>query len=473
MALSLRYILLPVVCTIHSLLGLRELSGVVDNGQAYAALDFDLKWPKVSTMPKPDRVPTSPPKSAAGSAVETSDWVAPFLNGLSSALNIRLDQLATFASNIDERANALVAQCRELLSGGKRLRAVLAFWSFMAQYQPDASTDGQAALTEGQAGLTECQVDPTEGQTANPKGQMANTEAIIQLGVALELFQASALFHDDILDNSDVRRGFPTAHRTFAQQHRNQNLTGDSQKFGNNVAILLGDLALSLAYDALNSAISLAALAPGQAELARTNFSAMCQEVIIGQYLDILLESEPLIAPTEPLTNQIDLSRAAKVVSAKAASYCARYPLVLGAIFAGVPNPQLTLLSDIGEKLGVAFQLRDDILGIYGDETKTGKPAGDDLREGKRTVLLLETLKRANHGQYDALTAIIGNQNLTTTDLKVAKAAIRETGALAKVERLAETLAAHAIAQLSALPLAEPGKSQLIAVARTLTDRDA
>jgi len=391
----------------------------VDNLFPKRLLDFARLSHKVSIVNIADGTPNLPPDD---------DMALPA--GLATALAEYLARLAQQVEAIDARADALVAQCRQMLSGGKRHRAALAYWSYLAH-----------------------------------GGQLTN-DAIFRLGAALELFQASALFHDDLLDNSDLRRGLPTAHRAFTTRHQQMGLAGNAMKFGSNAAILLGDITLSLAYVALDDASIISELPASQAALARQYFAAMCQEVMIGQYLDILLENTPI-------TDDIPANRARTVISAKSASYSARYPLLLGAILAGAAANQLEQLSIIGEQLGIAFQLRDDVLGVYGDSATTGKPTGADLREGKRTELLLQTLSNANQSERTELAQIIGKPELTASELARARDLMENTGALAAVEQQIAALGNDALQQLAALPLAEPGRRQLLALAKSLTSRDA
>jgi len=356
--------------------------------------------------------------------------------GVSAALDTRLQQLRALAVSLDPAAIELVSQCEALLGGGKRLRAALAYWSFRAH------------------------------------GGAAEHLGAYHLGAALELFQASALFHDDILDNSDVRRGAPTAHRAFASLHKTTDLIGDSDQFGVNAAILLGDLALTLAYEELESAITAAQLSPANAQSARQLFSHMCQEVMIGQYLDVRAENEPLTGAIAE--NGPELRRAATILRAKSASYCVKYPLLLGAVLAGFDDPeQLQQLSEIGEKLGIAFQLRDDILGIFGDPTITGKPAGDDLIEGKRTVLLLRAIMGSPPGAQAELLAAVGNPQLDAPRLAELRNIIVSSGALVAVENQITELAALATSALANLNLHMPGREMLSHLANALVTRAA
>ena len=372
------------------------------------------------------------------------------LPGLSATIATRLDELRRLATAIDPAAVALVDQCATLLQGGKRFRAALAYWAFRAN------------------------------------GGAAAAPAALQLGAALELFQASALFHDDLLDNSDTRRGAPTAHRAFQQRHLNANLAGDSAQFGENAAILLGDIALSLAYAELNLAITTGGLSPGQGAALQHVFATMCQEVFIGQYLDILLENEPLDAEVHgsihastraeihaKTHSETQAKRAETVLQAKSASYSVKYPLILGAILAGAPDSLQGDLVQIGERLGAAYQLRDDLLGIFGDMQRTGKPAGDDLREGKRTLLLLSALQNASQLERVTLIPLIGKQNLTTTELAQAREILVNTGAVAEIESKIASATQDAITGLEGLPLAEPGKAMLVQLAQILVNRDS
>jgi geranylgeranyl diphosphate synthase type I len=243
-------------------------------------------------------------------------------------------------------------------------------------------------------------------------------------------------------------------------------LLGDNEKYGVNAAILLGDLALTLAFDELDTACAGAGQTFAEAMRTRKLFSQMCQEVIIGQYLDVLLENEPI-------ASNVTLAHAHTVLLAKSASYSVKYPLLLGAILTGANDSQLKSLAEIGDKLGSAFQLRDDILGVFGDSMLTGKPAGDDLVEGKRTVLLIEALNGCSPVDRVLLEHAIGNRELNPAQLAAAQAAISRSGARLAVETEISSLADAARAELSELDILEPGKAMLLEIADILVTRDA
>ena len=207
-------------------------------------------------------------------------------------------------------------------------------------------------------------------------------QAMLRAATSLEFIQACALIHDDIVDASDTRRGNPTVHRGVAARHRELGFHGDADFFGQSLAILVGDMALVWAEDMLQDS----GLSPEALARARAPWRAMRREVIGGQMLDICLEAE----------GSEDATLADSVNRFKTAAYTIERPLHLGAAIAGAPEKLVAAFRGYGQDIGVAFQLRDDLLGVFGDPAVTGKPAGDDLREGKRTVLLSLALQRAD-----------------------------------------------------------------------------
>lgn len=265
-------------------------------------------------------------------------------------------------------------------------------------------------------------------------------EALLQIASAFELIQACALAHDDIIDASDTRRGRPTIHRAAEAHHREQQWHGDAAHFGESVAILAGDLALAWADDMFSTAEVpaerlIAALQPWQ---------AMRTEVISGQLLDIFLESE----------GSESLELANNVNRFKSAAYTIERPLHIGACLAGGSAEMIRELRNYGRDIGIAFQLRDDLLGVFGDPTKTGKPAGDDLREGKRTVLVTRAIQLATEqGDHDTA-AMIREQVGTVTDpadIQTLAQRIADTGAVTEVEQHIEQLTDLGITSLDSV----------------------
>jgi len=321
----------------------------------------------------------------------------------------------------------------QMLSGGKRLRAAFCYWSFRAH----------------------------GGQPGTPQA-----DAVLRVGAALELFQAAALFHDDVMDDSDTRRGLPAAHRTFATLHERSGWSGSHVRFGEAAAILLGDLTLVASESQFSRAT--AVLDPAIAAAARSVFDLMRTEVTAGQYLDVLAQALPW-----GLDPRADEARAREVIRAKSARYSVEHPIALGAALAGADDAAQRACAEFGLPLGEAFQLRDDLLGVFGDPAATGKPAGDDVREGKRTVLVARAMAAADDAQRATLQSSLGVRDLSDDDVAQVARVILGTGAQDAVEALIASLSATAFGVLESAPLAEPGKSMIAELAHAAVDRAA
>ncbi|WP_422936339.1 polyprenyl synthetase family protein [Sinomonas sp. P47F7] len=315
-----------------------------------------------------------------------------------------------------------------LVTGGKRLRALLCYWGW-------------------------------RGAGGGRLGREA-----VQAGVALELFQGAALIHDDIIDRSDIRRGGPSVHRRFGQLHRDRGWALDEERFGQAAAILTGDLCLSFSEEAF-TAIGPAA-ASGTA--ARRIFNTMRAEVMAGQYLDIL---EEVAGPSRPRGEAV--AAAANVIRYKSAKYSTEHPLGIGGALAGADAALLAAYSRFSLPLGEAFQLRDDVLGVFGDPQTTGKPAGDDLREGKRTVLVAFALERATAQGGALLERSLGRQDLGDDDVERLRGVISESGALAATEDLIEGLSGRAFDALEDLHLAADVRAALRSLGLSAVQRAA
>lgn len=350
-----------------------------------------------------------------------------------AAVRAHLDRLAAQVGDVGPETAPLLEEARALLTGGKRMRAAFCYWGYRAH--------GGAA--EGPA-----------------------RDAAVRTGAALELFQAAALFHDDVMDHSDTRRGRPTAHRAFGALHADAGWAGSSEQFGTSAAILLGDLCLIASQSEVAAALR-AVPAPVR-RATREVFDHMQSEVIVGQYLDVLVQAQPW--GQDPAADE---ERARRVLRAKSARYSVEHPLALGASLAGAEPGAVAALRAAGLPLGEAFQLRDDVLGVFGDPAVTGKPAGDDLREGKRTVLMARTLAAADAAQRELVLARLGDPDLDAAAVDALREAIVATGALDAVERLIDELADEAFAALDAAGLAEPGASVLVDLARATVHRSA
>ncbi|CAM3547633.1 polyprenyl synthetase family protein [Isoptericola cucumis] len=350
-----------------------------------------------------------------------------------AALDQHLEALAAEVSTVGAAASALTTQVAALLSGGKRLRAAFCYWSARAH------------------GV------PAEGP---------GRDAAVRAGAALELFQAAALLHDDVMDASDTRRGRPTAHRVFEARHSGARWSGDAGRFGTAAAILLGDLCLVACQREMAAAV--AGLPAGRAAATREVFDAMQTEVVVGQYLDVLVQAEPW-----GLDPASDEQRARAVLRAKSARYSVERPLVLGALLAGAGPEALAAMTAAGTPLGEAFQLRDDVLGVFGDPAVTGKPAGDDLREGKRTVLVARTMANADGAGRELLATSLGDPDLDAGTVARLRDVITSSGALAEVEDLIAQLTGQALDALGAADLDERSRTVLADLARAAVDRAA
>ena len=255
-------------------------------------------------------------------------------------------------------------------------------------------------------------------------------EEVLPLALACELLHSYLLIHDDIMDHAEVRRGQPAAHVRFRQAHQQRGFHGDPQDFGRSVAILLGDLAHTWAVE-LFTGLDLDG--ERRRRLARC-FSAMSEEVIGGQYLELLVAQRR--GGEEELL---------KVLRLKSGCYTAERPIQLGALLAGAPDEAVAGLSRYGAGIGEAFQLQDDLLGMFGDARTVGKPVGEDLREGKFTFLIHHALAAATPEQRRVLDGALGNPRLDAAEVARACRILEETGARAKVTAMvAERLrAAH------------------------------
>lgn len=327
------------------------------------------------------------------------------------------------------------------LSGGKRFRGLFCYWG----WQSVAGGAGPA--------------DPLDGAAPTPP-------SIVTAAAALEVFHAAALVHDDIMDNSDTRRGAPSAHRLFEALHRDAGWRGSASAFGTSSALLLGDLLLGWSDELFDDAGT--GLPTESARAGRAEFGRMRTEVTAGQYLDILEENAWATYPESTA-----LSRAHRVIVYKSAKYTAEAPLAIGAALGGGSPAQLAALRAFGLPLGVAYQLRDDMLGVFGDPAVTGKPAGDDLREGKRTVLVALARPRLPGPIRQLLDELLGDPALDDEQVAMIRTALVDCGAVDEVERIIAHNVTLATNALKDAPLTASSRAQLGELAQTVTRRAA
>lgn len=328
----------------------------------------------------------------------------------------------------------LIAKSQEFLSGGKRLRALFAHAGYDCTVRA---------------------IDP---------GASSNTEQIVSIGAALEMFHAAALVHDDIIDESATRRGNPSVHAAFAAVHRQQNWRNRSEQFGLSAAVLIGDLMQSWADELFGAAMS--SLPVSAATAAREYFNTMRVEVGAGQYLDVLEEQLGSLGE-----ETLQLERSTRVLIYKSAKYSVESPLLIGAAAGGASRAQLNALSEFGLPIGIAFQLRDDLLGVFGDAEVTGKPSGDDLRSGKRTVLIALARKRLSSSARSVFDEVLGDPRLTDSQVLMLQNTIRESGAAAEVEEMITHNRDRAIEAVSSAGFDADSVESLVALANRATKR--
>jgi geranylgeranyl diphosphate synthase type I len=354
--------------------------------------------------------------------LEQTAFVAAVAGELTGFLGTRQLVMASISPDIDP----IMGSISNLVTGGKRLRALMCYWGW-------------------------------RGAGGDPEAHQ-----IVTAGSALELFQAAALIHDDIIDRSDTRRGGPSVHRRFSQLHLAQGWALDSERFGHAAGILAGDLCLSFSEEAFTDIGERAA----SGSRARLIFNLMRAEVMAGQYLDIL---EEVAGPVRDRAGAV--TRAQSIIRFKSAKYSTEHPLALGGALAGASDELLRGYSAFALPLGEAFQLRDDVLGVFGDPVTTGKPAGDDLREGKRTVLVALALEQASEDESAFIDAKLGSPDLGDEDVAEIRRIIEESGALQATEVLIGEFGSAAFDALELLPLDELPKTALRKLAEATVSR--
>ena len=365
--------------------------------------------------------------------------LADFLRGQVAALGLVGDELTPVADAVVEL----------VLGGGKRLRPAFAYWGWRG------------------AG-----------------GALAQEDSVVHAVSCLELLQAGALIHDDVMDRSDIRRGSAAVHRRFASLHQRSGWAGSADSFGIAVAILAGDLCLSWS-DALLDRAGESPRAAGQLAAdplvadplpadplpadrlrrAKGVFHEMRTELMAGQYLDVLEQA------LGERSGQRASGRALRIARYKSGKYTVERPLQLGAALAGAPAWVTEAYSAYGLPLGEAFQLRDDVLGVFGDPAETGKPAGGDLREGKRTVLVALALERAGRRQRSALRRWLGDPALSQGGIEALRGIIIEAGALAEIERMIDARTTQALLALDSAALPADAQTVLRELALASTRR--
>lgn len=345
-------------------------------------------------------------------------------DAIDAFLTARGPELAAIGPELD----LTLGLARDFTGGGKRLRPAFCWWGHVAA-----------------------------------AGAPSDPDALVRAAAGLDLLHVSALVHDDVMDGSDTRRGLPAAHRQYQALHEQRAGRGSSEAFGRAGAILLGDLLVMWSEQMYaRSGLDLAAL-----ERGRPVLEAMRTEVTCGQVLDVVAQSAPASADLADA-----LATANRVVEFKTNRYTVQRPLQLGAALAGGSDELLAHLAEFASPLGRAFQFRDDVLGVFGDVERTGKPAGDDLREGKRTVLVAHALAGSSPTAASELDQMLGNPGLDQCQVDRAREIITASGALEAVERTIRDGHQQALAALGRADVTDDGRTALAALADACINRD-
>lgn len=358
--------------------------------------------------------------------VDVTSWdPADFRDRVQLVLDDFLDQQGATLVPLGPDAGRLLAEARTSVRGGKRFRAAFCHWGHRA-IRPDVTDTSPLELPLARA----C--------------------------ASLEMLHASALVHDDYMDASDTRRGRPATHRAFEAEHRAAGWRGDPVQYGAAASILLGDLLLGWSEDMLRHC----GLAAADVSAGLAVFEQCRTEVIAGQFLDVSVQAR----------GRADVETAMTVLRFKSAKYSIERPLHIGAALAGATETQIAQLSRFGLPLGEAFQLRDDLLGVFGDPGTTGKPAGDDLVEGKRTVLVALALDAAPQADARRLDHALGRP-LGEADIDDLRGIIDASGAREQVEAVIGELADRAVASLGSADIDPGARDVLIELAAAATQR--
>jgi geranylgeranyl diphosphate synthase, type I len=354
--------------------------------------------------------------SSAGAAWDATAFRA----GIEDTLRAFVAQQSSWLAELGEDAARLVEHARISVAGGKRFRASFCWWGHLAVAEPD------------------------------------DRDALLKACASLELLHASALVHDDVMDASDVRRGRPATHRAFEALHRERQWSASAEQYGAAAAILLGDLLLSWSDELLRTS----GLPADRVLDALGYFDLTRSEVVTGQFLDVSAQAR----------GTSDVEVAMTVLRYKSAKYSIERPLHIGAALAGGGRQTMAQLSRFGLPLGEAFQLRDDLLGVYGDPAATGKPAGDDLSEGKRTVLIALALDGLGPADRAVLDGSLGKP-LTPDEVAGLRALIDASGAHEQVEDVISALTHRALKALDVADIRDEARGVLRDLAAAATQR--
>ncbi|MDB5178475.1 MAG: geranylgeranyl pyrophosphate synthase [Patescibacteria group bacterium] len=356
--------------------------------------------------------------------VSTEPSLANFKHDIDRELERLLTAAIIEAQSIDEVYVGLLEATRDtLLGGGKRLRPYLAYLTY--------------------SGLGGTRYD-----------------AFVPAAVSQELLHHFLLIHDDIIDRDFTRHGGLNVEGTYRERFLAKGLPpADALHYAESFALLAGNAACALGLRAVTDAKFGAKL---KLEALRC-MQYMLFEIMGGELMDV---------DSSISGGTISPERLLRICHYKTATYSFQAPLQFGAILAGAPSGVQGQLRRFGHSLGIAFQLADDLLGVYGDEAKLGKPVTSDLREGKQTLLIYHGFELASATQAKTLRSLWGNRQADADELAEVRRILRDCGAQAKTAELAATNLQESLATLAGTPIAGPAKAELERIARFCVERE-
>ncbi len=354
--------------------------------------------------------------------MDVKEKLSEFKKVVDKELEIYLDKVIAETENIDKFSSLVLHDCKEnILAGGKRVRPAMMFYGYLA---------------------------------AGGK----NREEIIKTSVSIELVHSFLLAHDDIIDKDDIRHGNDTIHAKYRKYSEQYFISKDNAHFGVSTGIVLGDLLYSLGMKALfNSDFE-----PENLIKALSKLQNVVGRTLVGETQDVVMEYRGKATEEEILS----------MYENKTARYTFEGPLHLGAILAGADDDFCAQLSEFSIPLGIAFQIQDDIIGVFGDSKKTGKPVGSDVSEGKITILTLEAYKQANKDQREILDNALGKEGLMEDELEDFRKVLVDTGALEYANSMSFDLLQEAKMTIEKVELLDEPRDFLLGLVDYLDKRE-
>ena len=279
---------------------------------------------------------------------------------------------------------------------------------------------------------------------------LKNEELLFKVGISIELLQSFLLIHDDIIDDDDLRRNMPTVHKIYEGKY--------GKFYGKNLAILAGDMAVLLAEESI---LSLDIDSNKKIEILKI-LNETIQKVVYGQELDILSTKNEVISKDSLF----------KIHNLKTSKYTFEGPTLVGAVFGNANGRDIEILKEYSYKMGIAFQLQDDILGLFGDEKKLGKPIGSDLKEGKKTLLILKALECSCSNDKKIIDRLIGKKDIQKHEIDLVRDIVKESGSLDYSQKIISEFISESKNLIEKSDFKNEGKDFLLGLCDYLKERE-